>query len=136
MELPTGCPLTRGEFECARLLCEGLRVKEIAVRRNRSESSVRGMLLNARRRLGLRTVRQLVPVMAASGWVDYVDTEWEDERVTAAQSLYLAAFERWLRDPNDETVERRAFWLRGMFYEADVTPPWEATPQARSVSPL
>jgi hypothetical protein len=63
--------------------------------------------------------------MVSSGWVDHIDTAWEDERLTAAQSLYLAAFLRWLRDPTEDRLLERLFWLRGIYYEARVVPPWE-----------
>lgn len=123
--VPAGCPLSPREFETVTLLAEGLGRREIAARRGVSNSTVCSQVHAASKKLGAHTAGQLVALAHSSGWLDMIDTEWEDIRLTAGHSLYLAAFERWLRDPSDENLAERVFWLRGIFYEAHIVPPWE-----------
>lgn len=124
--VPAGCPLSVSEYEIARMVCAGMQVKQIAVERNTRDTTIRTQLGLAYRKLDVYNMAGLVAVMNASGWLDgVIDTEFDDQRITPAQGLYIKAFDRWLRDPTEEHADERAFWLRGMYYECDTVPPWE-----------
>lgn len=166
MFCPADCPLTEREYEVATLLARGLSRHEIAESLGVDLSTVRSHVLNATTKLDAHSAAQLVARMYANGWITsdgHVEQLLEDsearlaksvarlqdergrQRLPAAgQSLYLHAFERWLRDPHNETkAMERALCLRAMYHESSwrsqdaggerIIPPWEqlGQPQPR-----
>lgn len=95
-KVPHGCPLSPRQFETVSLLAEGLNVKDIGTRMGVSRSTARSQLGLAYEKLGVHNGAQAIAQVIAAGWLEVVDTSWEDSRVTAAQRLYLDAFDRFL----------------------------------------
>jgi Response regulator containing a CheY-like receiver domain and an HTH DNA-binding domain len=93
-KVPAGCPLSARQWAAARLVCEGASYRTAAKHMGCSVSNVRSHLHEAYKRLRVKTGAQMAVVVCASGWMDPVDIEWTDRRVTAAQYLYLQAFDR------------------------------------------
>ncbi len=114
------CPLSKREFEALALLCEGLSYVEIAKRMGVSYSTVRSTLHTGYQRLGVYKGAEAIARMIGAGWLDPVSEDWHDARLTAAQHLYLEAFDKLLgggarvglkersRNRRDEGEQKRA----------------------------
>jgi hypothetical protein len=90
-------------------------LKQIAVRIGVKVTTVRTHVHQARRRLGVHTTTEAVVACIDAGWIDPVQEnpgllEFTDRRVTAAQRVYLEAFDRHLKARDDETVLEQAKW--------------------------
>jgi Bacterial regulatory proteins, luxR family len=87
---------------------EGLMREGIAARLGLKSSTVRSHVSRAYRKLGVMTAPQAIVVCFNAGWLDPGATEiddplrFEDRTVTAAQRLYLAAFDQHLAAGDDE----------------------------------
>jgi DNA-binding CsgD family transcriptional regulator len=129
-----GCVLSPSELQTLRQMARGLSYAEAAREAHRSHSTVRSLLHNAYRRLGVSTVAQALTVCWNAGWLDDVPqdgvvVELGDRRVTWAQRLYLEAFDQSLQAGDDlEEVERtrrlREAALGGMYRGATEERPW------------
>jgi hypothetical protein len=83
-------------------LAEGFSGLEAARHLGLSKSTIRTHLERAYRKLHVTTAAQAVAGVCHAGWLDPVDTSWEDHRVTAGQHLYLEAFDRFLLAKDDQ----------------------------------
>lgn len=144
--VPDGCPLTLAEFECVELLAEGLAVKQIAVRRHVTHSTVRGLLNTAYKRLGVVDRAHAVIKCERAGWLgrapmtriaetvllQQIKPILEDclrqlehgtrHRVTRSQYAYLQAFDTYLRRPGNDTDGSLGTALAAVLEDAHVTP--------------
>jgi DNA-binding CsgD family transcriptional regulator len=129
-----GCVLSPSELQTLRQMARGLSYAEAAREAHRSHSTVRSLLHNAYKRLGVSTIAQALSVCWNAGWLDDVPqdgvvVELGDRRVTWAQRLYLEAFDQSLQAGDDlEEVERtrrlREAALEGMYRGASEERPW------------
>jgi DNA-binding CsgD family transcriptional regulator len=129
-----GCVLSPSELQTLRQMARGLSYAEAAREAHRSHSTVRSLLHNAYKRLGVSTIAQALTVCWNAGWLDDVPqdgvvVELGDRRVTWAQRLYLEAFDQSLHAGDDlEEVERtrrlREAALGGMYRGASEERPW------------
>lgn len=105
--VPAGCPLTNGQYETLALVAEGLSLKEIALRRSCSTSTVQSTLTNTYAVLGAagRGQTTAVVVMKDSGWLGAPPREpqqRDDSRdVTPTQRAYNEWFVRLCRSPGE-----------------------------------
>jgi DNA-binding CsgD family transcriptional regulator len=124
---PAGCPLTRGEWAALQGLAEGHTTGQIVLQQGRNASTVRSQLSSAYRRLGVCRSAQAVAVAKDAGWLDAVDSGWDDHRVSPAQRLYLQAFDRFLLDRSRQAkLKARAAMthhLQSMCIERDIPVP-------------
>jgi hypothetical protein len=117
-------------------MARGLTYGQAASESRRSVSTVRTLLHNAYRRLGVATIAQALAVCTHIGWLDAVPEDGAavnlaDRRVTWAQRLYLEAFDQTLRagtDPKEleRTQRLREAALAGLYKEAGKARPWRA----------
>jgi hypothetical protein len=118
-------------------MARGLTYDQAARESRRSVSTVRTLLHNAYRRLGVATIAQALAVCTHIGWLDAVPEDGAavnlaDRRVTWAQRLYLEAFDQALRagaDPKEleRTQRLREAALAGLYKEAGKARPWRAS---------
>jgi DNA-binding CsgD family transcriptional regulator len=120
---PDGCPLSARQFECIDLLARGYSYRRIAQHAGIRVSTVRTHLQVAYRRLGVHKASDAAIAVLSAGWVDFVETDWGDDRTTAAQSLYVAAFQRYTRDGSAKNRAEMTHMLRAMHFEAGKLPP-------------
>ena len=131
--IPKGCPLSPRQFEVLKLATSGLSYDAIAAELMVSRSTVRTHLHEAYSRLGVGGISQAQSMMLGAGWFDPVNTDFGDDRTTAAQALYVGALDRLLARRASEAIERLdreldrvdLDRLRGMYYEVEKLPPWE-----------
>jgi len=127
----SACPLTKRQLELALLMMDGLMRKQAAAQLGMKYSTACTLLSRAYRRAGVGGKGQLFALIAQEGWgppviVDYMpaadarhraNAAW---RPTAAQRLYLDAFDRLLarRDVASAAAMDLAFrlmcWERGV----------------------
>jgi DNA-binding CsgD family transcriptional regulator len=129
-----GCPLTASELDTLRQVARGLSYESAAQETRRSVSTVRSLLHNAYRRLGVATIAQALVTCTHAGWLDPVPAEgtvvqFADQRVTWAQRLYLEAFDQTLRAGDDSAEVQRTLSLRqaaltGVYREVGKEQPW------------
>lgn len=116
--VPSGCPLTRGEYKAVKGVADGLTYQQIALRDGVAGTTVRTQLHSAYRRLGVAGGLQAVVYCFKAGWLDpALEREppppaRRENRVTAAQALYLEAFQRWLRTQAPKDKEEAVVLLR------------------------
>ena len=128
MEPPEGCPLTRREFEAARLVSLGLSHRRAAEQLGIARSTTSKLIERARRRLGVPTCTQLAIVVRDSGWLEPPLSEWDDTApLTPAQQLYVASFMAYLRAKTPVETARallvKDHMLTAMFLEAGIRRP-------------
>lgn len=144
--VPPGCPLTPREYEVVGLLASGLTGKQIALQLGTTDSTIRTTLNAAYRRLGVVDRAQAVIACERAGWlgspaishsreitlleeIKRVLGEYVTEirrahrhRVTAAQLIYLEAFDQYLRQPGAGADEELTAAFRVVMDEAAVSP--------------
>ncbi len=110
------CPLAHRELEALRWAARGLTVKEIAHHMGVESTTSRSHLQRARLKLEVSTTTQAVVACIDAGWIDPVAEDptllrFADTRVTAAQRVYLSAFDLHLKAGSDapalEEAKRR-----------------------------
>jgi DNA-binding CsgD family transcriptional regulator len=113
---PSNCPLAPRELEALRGAARGLALKEISRQMGVEPTTIRSLLQRARRKLAVSTTTQAVVTCIDAGWLDPVTGDptllrFADTRVTAAQRVYLSAFDLHLKAANDaralEEAKRR-----------------------------
>jgi DNA-binding CsgD family transcriptional regulator len=106
--VPLGCPLHSRQWNALRLTAQGVPCLDVAHAMGVTVSTIRTTLHHAYRALHVHTAAQAVAACWEAGWMDPVGVPWADRRVTAAQRLYLDAFDRFLHAHRDELEQRRA----------------------------
>jgi DNA-binding CsgD family transcriptional regulator len=128
-----GCVLSPSELQTLRQMARGLSYAEAAREAHRSHSTVRSLLHNAYKRLGVSTIAQALTVCWHAGWLDVVPqdgmpVELGDRRVTWAQRLYLEAFDQSLKAGDDLEEVERTRQLRQAALEGIYKGPFEERP--------
>jgi regulatory LuxR family protein len=87
--------------------------KEIARRMGVKFTTIRTHLHRVRQKLAVNTTTQAVVACIDAGWIDPATEDpsllrFADNRVTAAQRVYLSAFDRHLKAGNDEPALEEA----------------------------
>ncbi len=107
------CPLAHRELEALRWAARGMTVKQIAHKMGVESTTSRSHLQRARVKLAVNTTTQAVVACIDAGWLDPVTEDptllrFTDTRVTAAQRVYLNAFDRHLKAGADEPALEEA----------------------------
>ena len=131
--IPKGCPLSPRQFEVLKLATSGLSYDAIAAELMVSRSTVRTHLHEAYTRLDVGGISQAQSMMLGAGWFDPVNTDFGDDRTTAAQALYVGALDRLLARRHADGPafftgggsQSLVHYFRGMYYEVEKLPPWE-----------
>lgn len=114
--VPDGCPLSAREYQILCLATVGLSKVETARVLGITPSTVRSVLKNARHRMDVDTLEQLVAEATARGWLLH---EPPQRGLTVVQRRYLHQFDRMLRGEPADTDE----CFRAMCVERGVTDP-------------
>ncbi|MHB1950183.1 MAG: response regulator transcription factor [Acidiferrobacteraceae bacterium] len=119
--MPPGCILTRGQLEVVRGIASGETYGQIAQRTGRSASTVRQLLHQGYRRLGVPNGTQAAIMCWRRGWIvldgdspatiapvapPAIKPTAEQLKITPAQRVYLYAFDLYLTARCDD--EKRA----------------------------
>jgi len=107
----SACPLSRRQLEVLKLAAAGMILKQIARRMGVKFTTVRTHVRVAREKLGVHTTTEAVVACIDAGWIDPVVEDpkllrFMDRRVTAAQRVYLDAFDRHLKARNAAALEQ------------------------------
>jgi DNA-binding CsgD family transcriptional regulator len=103
-------------MEALRCAARGMTVKAIARQMGVEWTTIRSHLQRVRQKLRVNTTTQAVVACIDAGWLDPAAEDptllrFADKRVTAAQRVYLSAFDRHLKAGNDapalEEAKRR-----------------------------
>jgi len=108
MRVPAGCPLSSRQWQVLELLARGRSQKQIALRLGITAQGVRSVLHLAYKALGVCGGPAAIALSYSAGWMDPVDTSWGDGRLTAAQHLYLRAFDKFMAARHVEDAQERA----------------------------
>jgi DNA-binding CsgD family transcriptional regulator len=98
--MPDGCPLSPGQFEALRWAEMGCGPTLIAERTTMTIAGAHSHLHRGAHRLGVRGISAAVKVFRERGW--------QEVPLPVAAKLYLAAFERFLRQWRDQLAQARA----------------------------
>ncbi len=110
------CPLAHRELEALRWAARGMTVKEISRHMGVESTTIRSHLQRVRQKLDVNTTTQAVVACINAGWLDPISADatllrFADTRVTAAQRVYLSAFDLHLKAADDapalEEAKRR-----------------------------
>lgn len=99
------CPLAQRELETLRWAARGMTVKTIARQMGVEPTTIRSHLQRVRQKLAVNTTTQAVVACIDAGWLDPATDDpallrFADTRVTAAQRVYLTAFDLHLKAGN------------------------------------
>jgi DNA-binding CsgD family transcriptional regulator len=100
-------------LEALRWAARGMTLKQISCHMGVESTTVRSNLQRVRQKLAVNTTTQAVVACIDAGWLDPVAEDptllrFADTRVTAAQRVYLSAFDRHLKAANDPTALQEA----------------------------
>jgi DNA-binding CsgD family transcriptional regulator len=107
------CPLAHRELEALRWAARGMTPKQIARRMDVKFTTIRTHLHRVRQKLAVNTTTQAVVACIDAGWIDPVTEDpnlmrFADTRITAAQRVYLSAFDMHLKAGSDGAALQEA----------------------------